>query len=90
VRAASEIRSRRRSVGEHEPHDREIAYEELERVRRTLRELDGELATVLVLRYFCDFDSREIGEMLQLPPATVRSRLRAARKRLADGMSKED
>ncbi len=90
VRAASEVGSRRRSVGESQTHDREIESEELERVRQALRELDGALAAVLVLRYFCGFDSGEIGDMLQLPAATVRSRLRAARKRLADGLLKED
>ncbi len=90
VRAASEIRSRRRSVAETQAHDRAFRSEEIERVRRALRELDEELAAVLVLRYFCGFDSREIGEMLELPAATVRSRLRAARQRLADGMLKED
>jgi RNA polymerase sigma-70 factor (ECF subfamily) len=90
VRAASEIGSRRRTVGETQTHDRTHRSEEIERVRRALRELDGALAAVLVLRYFCGFDSREIGEMVELPAATVRSRLRAARKRLAEGLLKED
>jgi len=38
---------------------------------------------IVVLRYFCDFDSSQIGEMLALPAATVRSHLAKARKQLA-------
>ena len=57
--------------------------EERELVRRSLDRLAPELRSVLVLRYFAEFDSKEIGKILQLPDATVRSRLRAARKRLA-------
>ena len=90
ARAASEIRSRRLSVAEPQAHDRAFRSEEVERVRRALRELDEELAAVLTLRYFCGFGSREIGEMLQLPAPTVRSRLRAVRQRLANGLLKED
>jgi RNA polymerase sigma-70 factor (ECF subfamily) len=52
-------------------------------VRRTLQRLAPELRSVLVLRYFAEFDSKEIGSILHLPDVTVRSRLRAARKRLA-------
>lgn len=52
-------------------------------VRQTLETLEADLKTPLVLRYFCDLDSREIGRILDLPDSTVRSRLRAARKRLA-------
>ncbi len=57
--------------------------EERELVRRGLGRLDPPLRSVLVLRYFAEFDSKEIGRILQLPDATVRSRLRTARKRLA-------
>ncbi|MGI8982681.1 MAG: RNA polymerase sigma factor [Pirellulaceae bacterium] len=38
---------------------------------------------IVVLRYFCDFDSSQIGEMLSLPSATVRSHLAKARRQLA-------
>lgn len=57
--------------------------EERELVRRGLERLEPPLRSVLVLRYFAQFDSKEIGRILQLPDATVRSRLVAARKRLA-------
>jgi len=45
-----------------------------------LSEVEREM---VVLRYFCDFDSSQIGEMLSLPAATVRSHLAKARKQLA-------
>ena len=57
--------------------------EEKELVRRALDDLDPPLRTVLVLRYFAELDSNQIGRMLDLPDSTVRSRLRTARRRLA-------
>jgi RNA polymerase sigma factor (sigma-70 family) len=38
---------------------------------------------VVVLRYFCNWNSREIGEVLEMPEATVRSHLAKARRQLA-------
>jgi RNA polymerase sigma factor (sigma-70 family) len=61
--------------------------EEIEITRAALRELDGASAAVLVLRYFCELDATQIGEVLDLPPATVRSRLRTARLRLAERLT---
>jgi RNA polymerase sigma-70 factor (ECF subfamily) len=46
----------------------------------TLRPIERE---VIVLRYFADFNSAEIGEMLDLNEATVRSHLARARRQLA-------
>ncbi|MBC7854896.1 MAG: sigma-70 family RNA polymerase sigma factor [Pirellulaceae bacterium] len=45
-----------------------------------LTEIDRE---IVVLRYFCAFDSSQIGEMLSIPSATVRSHLAKARRQLA-------
>lgn len=56
-------------------------------VREALEKLEPDLKTPLVLRYFCDLDSTEIGQIMQLPDSTVRSRLRAARKKLAVGLT---
>jgi RNA polymerase sigma-70 factor (ECF subfamily) len=64
--------------------DRAAVAEELEIVRRTMAELDPSLLEPLVLRYFCDLDSTEIGETLGLNASTVRSRLREARMILAE------
>lgn len=58
--------------------------EDLERVRAALQEMDGRLAVPLVLRYWCGMDATEIGALLEIPPATIRGRLRAARLWLAD------
>jgi len=57
--------------------------EERELVRRALDCLDGRLRSVLVLRYFSELDSKEIGAILRLSDSTVRSRLRTARRKLA-------
>jgi RNA polymerase sigma-70 factor, ECF subfamily len=52
-------------------------------VDRALALLTHEDRTLVVLRYFADLNSRQIGEILGLPEATIRGRLRAARHKLA-------
>jgi RNA polymerase sigma factor (sigma-70 family) len=52
----------------------------LERLRPVERE-------VIVLRYFADLNSAEIGEMLNLNEATVRSHLARARRHLAQELA---
>lgn len=44
---------------------------------------EGERA-LFTMRYFEGYRSRELGEMFHLPPATVRSRLASARRRLRE------
>lgn len=56
-------------------------------VEAALGELSAVEREAVVLRYFCDFDSSEIGEMLSLPAATVRSHLLKARRRLARSLA---
>ena len=63
-----------------------IIAEELEIVRKSLQKLDDSLLAPMVLRYFCDMNSKEVGEILALSPSTVRSRLREARMILAKGL----
>ncbi len=63
--------------------EKAIAAEELEIVRENLRKLDDSLLGPLVLRYFCDLNSKEVSRILGLKPSTVRSRLREARMILA-------
>lgn len=60
-----------------------IVAEELEIVRESLQKLDDSLLAPMVLRYFCNLNSKEVGEILALSPSTVRSRLREARMILA-------
>ena len=91
-RAAAEILRRRQA---RQPADSTVndatadAAEEIELIRETLRDLDGSLAAPLVLRYFCDYNATQIGEILNLPPATVRGRLRTARMLLAERLTKK-
>lgn len=63
--------------------EKAIIAEELEIVQESLREMDDSLLAPMVLRYFCDLNSKEVGEILELSPSTVRSRLREARMILA-------
>jgi RNA polymerase sigma factor (sigma-70 family) len=63
--------------------EKAIVAEELEIVRESLQELNDALLAPMVLRYFCDLNSKEISEILTLSPSAVRSRLREARMILA-------
>ena len=60
-----------------------INAEELEIVREILQKIDDALLAPVVLRYFCDLNSSQIGEILGLKASTVRSRLREGRMILA-------
>jgi len=82
-RRASEILKRRAETKTDSTAEKVIVAEELEIVRKSLQGLDETLLTPMVLRYFCDLNSREIGEILALSPSIVRSRLREARMILA-------
>ena len=66
------------------PLDRLVASEELAAMTRALDELDFDLRTALVLRYFMDLDSSQIADILETSSSTVRGRLRLARRRLAE------
>ena len=61
--------------------------EELEAVRRALVALDPSLLLIVVLRYFCDFDSTAIAEVVEMNASTVRARLREARLILAGSLA---
>lgn len=57
--------------------------EEAAEIRRALSRLSAEDREILVLKYIDGLRYREIAEMLDIPVATVTSRLYAARRRLA-------
>ena len=57
--------------------------EQRQAVRAALQGLEPSERSMLVLRYFAELDSKEIGRILQIPDSTVRSRLRTARGQLA-------
>jgi RNA polymerase sigma-70 factor (ECF subfamily) len=84
-RQVSEILKRRSKAKAYptRPDEKIIQTEELEIVRETLQELDNTLLMPLVLRYFCDMNSKEVGEILELKSSTVRSRLQEGRMILA-------
>jgi len=87
-RHAQEILKRRQKAktASRATDEKVIIAEELEIVRESLKKLDDSLLAPMVLRYFCDLNSKEIGEILDISPSTVRSRLREARMILAKGL----
>ena len=84
-RAAEEILRRReeRATTVNDPAEKVIRREELEAVRLGLGELEAELLGPMVLQYWLDMNSKEIGEVLELNDSTVRSRLRKGRIKIA-------
>jgi len=68
------------------PMQRAEAAERFEAVQGALRDLDEAVLRPLVLRYFSDLSSTEIGELLGMPASTVRSTLRQARMALAKAL----
>ncbi|MEO7001827.1 MAG: sigma-70 family RNA polymerase sigma factor [Ktedonobacterales bacterium] len=56
-------------------------------LRQAVNRLDPQARLIVVLRYYAGMDASEIGQMLDAPPATIRTRLRRAletlRKQLA-------
>jgi RNA polymerase sigma factor (sigma-70 family) len=82
-RKAGEILKRRQESKIYQTDKNVVLTEELEIVRESMQKLDESLLGPVVLRYFCDLDSNKIGEILEVNPSTVRSRLRDARLILA-------
>jgi RNA polymerase sigma-70 factor (ECF subfamily) len=63
--------------------EKAIVAEELEIVRESMKDLDDSLLAPMVLQYFCDLNSSEVGRILGLNPSTVRGRLHDGRMILA-------
>lgn len=82
-RKVGEILKRRAENQTNQADKQVIIEEELKIVRESLQKLDESLLGLVVLRYFCGLDSKEIGRTLEMNPSTVRSRLRDARLILA-------
>ncbi len=68
------------------PDKQAIRAEEVETMMQCLREMDESLRVPLAMRYFCDLNSTEIGEILELEPGTVRKRLHKGRIILANAL----
>jgi RNA polymerase sigma-70 factor (ECF subfamily) len=56
-------------------------------VTRALAQLSPSDRELVVLRYFCEMNSREIGEMLAIPESTIRRRLSLCREALAEQLA---
>jgi len=70
------------------PVESAVSSEQVEAVQQALRDLDDDLLRPLVLKYFCDLSSAEIGATLAMPASTVRSLLRKGRLALAKALMK--
>ena len=87
-RAASEVVKQwvdmeKKSSG---PDMQAIYAEEVEAMMQCLRKMDESLQVPLAMRYFCELNSSEIGEILKLEPGAVRKRLHKGRILLADAL----
>ncbi|HCO95340.1 MAG TPA: hypothetical protein DIU00_15555 [Phycisphaerales bacterium] len=90
-RAASEVVKQWAELKNYSsgPDMQAIHAEEVEAMMQCLREMDELLQVPLVMRYFCELNSSEIGEILELEPGTVRKRLYKGRIILADALMKK-
>jgi RNA polymerase sigma factor (sigma-70 family) len=70
------------------PLEDAVSSEQLEAVQEALHDLDDGLLRPLVLRYFGDLTSAEIGEILSIPAPTVRCLLHRGRMALAKALMK--
>lgn len=77
-----------RGPAANDPAQDAISSEQGDAIQAALRDLPDELLQPLVLRYFCDQSSAEIGEILSLPASTVRSALCKGRMALARALMK--
>lgn len=66
------------------PPDQLARSQTADHVQAALMELKDDLRIVLVLRYFTECSYHQIGEILELPGKTVKSRLFTARQQLKD------
>jgi RNA polymerase sigma-70 factor (ECF subfamily) len=58
-------------------------------LQSALMELQGEHRAVIVLRHFTEYSYRQIGEILEIPEKTVKSRLFSARQKMKDSLEKQ-
>jgi RNA polymerase sigma-70 factor (ECF subfamily) len=87
-RHAGKLVERRRQSRPDGPVESALSAERLAAVQGALDSLDDGLLRPLVLKYFCDLTSAEIGEILDMPAPTVRSMLCKGRLALAKALAK--
>ena len=61
-----------------------VRHQEQQLLLAALRRIPIDLQILLELHYWERLSSRELGEVLEIPPPTVRSRLRRARQMLSE------
>jgi RNA polymerase sigma-70 factor (ECF subfamily) len=91
------LRQMRRQVNvdrEHRAVDTDLQVEfahdaESRNVAAALNQLDPVDRAIVVMRHLLEYRSSEIGGMLEMPPATVRTRLRRAMTQLRDELEME-
>ncbi len=97
VNQALNLVGRRREASEFddETHasgpDPEQSFEAAEvggHLQQALLELEPHYRTVVILKHLEGFSYREIGELLEIPEKTVKSRLFTARQRLRENLTK--
>ena len=71
-----------RAADGERPQDDLSRVQSAELIQRALMQLNEDLRSVLVLRYFSELSYAQIGEVLDLPGKTVKSRLFTARQQL--------
>jgi RNA polymerase sigma-70 factor (ECF subfamily) len=69
-------------TADRDPADVFDSIEVRGQIKRALLELEPHYRTVIVLKHLEGFSYREIGELLEIPAKTVKSRLFTARQRL--------
>jgi RNA polymerase sigma-70 factor (ECF subfamily) len=75
-----------RLPGSEDPHEQTERRQRLRLIGVTLRQLDEDLASLILMRDFAGMSYREMAEALDLPLGTVKSRLNRARLELATGV----
>lgn len=68
------------------PEDCLLAKEQVICLRRAIGDLEYKYRVIVVLRHFLDLSYAEIGEIVDLPVSTVRSRIHTARTLLRDDL----
>jgi RNA polymerase sigma-70 factor (ECF subfamily) len=75
-----------RLPGSDDPYEQTERRQRLRLIGTALRQIDEELASLILMRDFAGMSYREIAEALDLPLGTVKSRLNRARLELASGV----
>lgn len=68
---------------------REDIYDCEDELVKTLEKIEPDLRLTVTLYYYNDLSTREIGELLQIPVGTVKSRLSRAREKLYEILKEE-